>query len=126
MRWLPRGPLRGGIKVQRDIRRRWGGKEGLGGVNGPCDHILEYMSGWLASSQSWHFLMVPPYSQYYLVALVSGWGSRMMLEHSRARRIGGIDGSGAPLAAEYRLRSRNHGSESKSMKVGMMGKTHGG
>jgi hypothetical protein len=33
----------------------------------PCDHILWYISGWFFSSHSWHFLTVPPYSQYYLV-----------------------------------------------------------
>lgn len=32
-----------------------------------ADHILSYMAGWFFSSHSWHFLTVPPYSQYYLV-----------------------------------------------------------
>jgi len=32
----------------------------------PADQRRWYMSGWDFSSQSWHFLTVPPNSQYYL------------------------------------------------------------
>lgn len=30
----------------------------------PGDHIRVYNFGWFFSSHSWHFLTVPPYSQY--------------------------------------------------------------
>jgi hypothetical protein len=35
----------------------------------PSDHSLSYISAWFFCSQSWHFLTVPPNSQYYFLFL---------------------------------------------------------
>lgn len=37
----------------------------VGGEDAPDDQILSYMSGWFFSSHAWHWVTVPPYSQYY-------------------------------------------------------------
>jgi hypothetical protein len=49
------------------------GMEGEGGFE-PADQRRSYISLLFFSSHSWHFLTVPPYSQYYLV-IVRYWGS---------------------------------------------------
>lgn len=53
-------------------------------ADGPCDQITEYISGWFFSSHSWHFLTVPPYSQYYL-AVQSATGPRRAHDTGSAR-----------------------------------------
>jgi hypothetical protein len=35
--------------------------------DGPSDHSLSNISAWFLCSQSWHFLTVPPNSQYYFL-----------------------------------------------------------
>lgn len=44
----------------------WSGMGWDGRAEGvvPADHMLSYRAGCFFSSHSWHFLTVPPYSQY--------------------------------------------------------------
>ena len=53
----------------------------------PADHILAYREGWFFSSHSWHFLTVPPYSQYYHVRVsMLAQPPRLRSRMSQARR----------------------------------------
>ena len=55
----------------------------------PVDHILAYREGCFFSSHSWHFLTVPPYSQYYYVC-VSTLGSTSTRLWSRMNQPRGV------------------------------------
>ncbi len=77
--------------------------EERGGRDEPADQIRSYISLWWLSSHSWHFLTVPPYSQYckpdegYWSA---SWGRVAHSERALARDPGGWF---TPLEAACRL-----------------------
>lgn len=60
------------------------------GVFVPADQIRSYMTGSFFSSHSWHFLTVPPYSQYYLaIVKLRGSDSRGGMSYGRGERTSG-------------------------------------
>jgi hypothetical protein len=51
----------------KGVEKGMGSRERSG--DRPSDHSLSYISAWFFCSQSWHFLTVPPNSQYYFLFL---------------------------------------------------------